>query len=168
MDTLAVISSPTPLGINRPGSVDLHRFRDLLAKSRIAADADEGLMIVEEALGLWRGEVFAGLGTPVLCRRCIPRDERGIHRLAPQLGRHSVHGAQSAVDPREFGGERGEHSGQVTALPGKRKTVREFFEVLREETPRSPGQHAGPSGGARCSVECAGRLLRRTEHFDRY
>ncbi|WP_210582867.1 BTAD domain-containing putative transcriptional regulator, partial [Streptomyces sp. GESEQ-4] len=45
-------------------AVDLHRFRDLAARAR-SVDADErAVALWEEALGLWRGEAFAGADTP--------------------------------------------------------------------------------------------------------
>jgi DNA-binding SARP family transcriptional activator/tetratricopeptide (TPR) repeat protein len=44
--------------------VDLHRFRDLLAQARTPGDDDKAAAVVQEALGLWRGEPFAGLDTP--------------------------------------------------------------------------------------------------------
>ncbi|WP_086820742.1 AfsR/SARP family transcriptional regulator [Allokutzneria sp. NRRL B-24872] len=43
-------------------SVDLHRFRQLLAQAR-SADDERALALYGEALELWRGEAFAGLDT---------------------------------------------------------------------------------------------------------
>jgi DNA-binding SARP family transcriptional activator len=45
--------------------IDLHRFRQLIDAARIAPD-NEAVVLSEEALGLWRGEPFAGLDTPWL------------------------------------------------------------------------------------------------------
>jgi DNA-binding SARP family transcriptional activator/tetratricopeptide (TPR) repeat protein len=45
-------------------SVDVHRFRGLLARARAAGDDDRVAAFLEEALGLIRGEPFAGLDTP--------------------------------------------------------------------------------------------------------
>jgi DNA-binding SARP family transcriptional activator len=44
-------------------SVDLHRFRAAVARSR-AADGDQRLDHLEQALALWRGPAFAGMETP--------------------------------------------------------------------------------------------------------
>ncbi|HEX8627240.1 MAG TPA: BTAD domain-containing putative transcriptional regulator [Catenuloplanes sp.] len=48
-----------------PGRVDLHRFRFLSEQGRDPArDVPERVGLLREALGLWRGEALAGLGTP--------------------------------------------------------------------------------------------------------
>ncbi|HEX9335618.1 MAG TPA: BTAD domain-containing putative transcriptional regulator [Pseudonocardiaceae bacterium] len=46
-------------------TVDLHRFRRLVARAR-TADDEAALPLYEEALGLWHGEAFAELETPWL------------------------------------------------------------------------------------------------------
>ncbi|MBT3154269.1 tetratricopeptide repeat protein [Streptomyces sp. CHD11] len=50
----------------RAGAVDVHRVRELSAQARTpASDGDERRVALwEEALGLWRGEAFAGADTP--------------------------------------------------------------------------------------------------------
>ncbi|QXE38841.1 tetratricopeptide repeat protein [Streptomyces sp. GMY02] len=46
-------------------SVDLHRFRQLVAGARTRDADDEGAaVLLEQALGLWRGEAFATVDTP--------------------------------------------------------------------------------------------------------
>jgi DNA-binding SARP family transcriptional activator len=50
-----------------PSMVDLHHFNDLLVQAR-TADADHARALFAQALGLWRGEAFAGLDTPWLDR----------------------------------------------------------------------------------------------------
>lgn len=42
-------------------AVDLHRYRQLLARARRARDGAEGTALFEEAFALWRGEPFTGL-----------------------------------------------------------------------------------------------------------
>jgi DNA-binding SARP family transcriptional activator/Flp pilus assembly protein TadD len=44
-----------------PMAVDVHRFHYLVAQARAADDQDRALVLFEQALGLWRGEPFAGL-----------------------------------------------------------------------------------------------------------
>jgi DNA-binding SARP family transcriptional activator len=47
-----------------PPRVDLHRFHALLDQARTAGDDGAASAALREALGLWRGEAFAGLDTP--------------------------------------------------------------------------------------------------------
>ncbi|MEU5696503.1 BTAD domain-containing putative transcriptional regulator [Actinosynnema sp. NPDC020468] len=44
-----------------PSDVDLHRFTDLLARARDLRGDERSLALVDEALGLWRGEPCAGV-----------------------------------------------------------------------------------------------------------
>jgi len=44
-------------------AVDLHRFHHLVAEARRTEDKEQALAILERALGLWRGEAFAGIDT---------------------------------------------------------------------------------------------------------
>ncbi len=46
-----------------PMQVDLHTFRHLVGAARRATDPDEAAVRYRTALGLWRGEAFAGLDT---------------------------------------------------------------------------------------------------------
>lgn len=46
-----------------PGTVDVHLFRDLAGQAR-ATDDSRAAALFERALGLWRGEPFAGVDTP--------------------------------------------------------------------------------------------------------
>jgi DNA-binding SARP family transcriptional activator/tetratricopeptide (TPR) repeat protein len=48
-------------------SVDLHRFRGLVAQARAAITDGAGLDRFKQALGLWQGSPFAALDTPWLC-----------------------------------------------------------------------------------------------------
>jgi DNA-binding SARP family transcriptional activator len=47
-----------------PSAVDLHRFRDLLARARRATGPATATDLHEQALAVWRGEPFAGVDTP--------------------------------------------------------------------------------------------------------
>ncbi|WP_433271336.1 BTAD domain-containing putative transcriptional regulator [Actinosynnema sp. CS-041913] len=47
-----------------PDTVDLHRFRSLVAQARATGDDTAAVALFEQALALWRGEPFAGLDTP--------------------------------------------------------------------------------------------------------
>lgn len=47
-----------------PLAVDLHRFRDLVSRARAGDGDTASLPLWEQALGLWRGEAFAGLDSP--------------------------------------------------------------------------------------------------------
>jgi DNA-binding SARP family transcriptional activator len=49
-------------------TVDLHRFRHLVARARATRDDAQGAVLLQQALRLWRGEAFAGLDTPWLQR----------------------------------------------------------------------------------------------------
>jgi DNA-binding SARP family transcriptional activator/tetratricopeptide (TPR) repeat protein len=83
-------------------AVDLHRFRRLAGKGRAAAD-DERAAVFEEALGLWRGEAFAGLDTPWIGSM---RTTLAMQRLAVQQ------------DLIEVQLRRGRHATVAAELPG--------------------------------------------------
>jgi DNA-binding SARP family transcriptional activator len=51
-----------------PGLVDLHRFEDLVARSRLAADDRERARLLRQALSLWRGTPLADLRGEWFCR----------------------------------------------------------------------------------------------------
>ncbi|MBC9713798.1 tetratricopeptide repeat protein [Streptomyces sp. TRM66268-LWL] len=61
---------------------DVHRFRQLLATARAETDDSAALATYEEALGLWRGEPFAGADTPWFN---AAREALGRERLAAEL-----------------------------------------------------------------------------------
>ncbi|MCL7382592.1 BTAD domain-containing putative transcriptional regulator [Streptomyces sp. 35G-GA-8] len=64
------------------GSVDVHRFRDLADHARAVRDDEQAASLWEEALGLWRGEAYAGVDTPWFNAQ---RDFLERERLAAQL-----------------------------------------------------------------------------------
>lgn len=78
-----------------PQSVDLHRFRRLIIQSRAAESDSPANDLITEALGLWRGEPFAGLDTPWLSamRETVLRErfaaELDRNDVLLRLGRHS-------------------------------------------------------------------------------
>ena len=70
-----------------PQVVDLHRFRRLIVQARGAESDKASIELITEALGLWRGEPFAGLDTPWLAatRRTLLGE-----RFAAELDRNDV------------------------------------------------------------------------------
>ncbi|MFD0205382.1 MULTISPECIES: AfsR/SARP family transcriptional regulator [Saccharothrix] len=68
-------------------AVDLHVFRDLVARARAAADDREASGLFAEAFGLWRGEPFAHLGSPWLDE---VRAVLEVERLAARLDQFDV------------------------------------------------------------------------------
>jgi DNA-binding SARP family transcriptional activator/tetratricopeptide (TPR) repeat protein len=70
-----------------PQAVDLHRFRRLIALARTSEPGQPTAELLEQALGLWRGEPFAGLDTPWLnSMRTLLLGER----FAAELDRNDV------------------------------------------------------------------------------
>ena len=69
-----------------PASLDLHRFRELVARARLADDGTAAALF-DEALALWRGEPFAGLDSPWLTG---VREGLEAERHAARLDRHDV------------------------------------------------------------------------------
>jgi DNA-binding SARP family transcriptional activator/tetratricopeptide (TPR) repeat protein len=59
------------LYVNEDG-VDLHRFRSLLRRSRDVGSADSELVLLHQALGLWRGRPFTGVESGWLERDVVP------------------------------------------------------------------------------------------------
>ncbi|PPK65419.1 BTAD domain-containing putative transcriptional regulator [Actinokineospora auranticolor] len=68
-------------------AVDLFRFRELVATARSAPD-EEALRLLEEALGLWRGEPFSGLDLPWVDeqRLALERERLGVELDRNDLG----------------------------------------------------------------------------------
>ncbi|HEX6354110.1 AfsR/SARP family transcriptional regulator [Actinophytocola sp.] len=66
-----------------PESVDLHRFRQLVGAARTAGD-ERALALLDEALGLCRGEAFPGLSSPWLDSVRVGLDQ---DRLTAELDR---------------------------------------------------------------------------------
>jgi DNA-binding SARP family transcriptional activator/Flp pilus assembly protein TadD len=66
-----------------PATIDLHRFLRLIGQARDSSD----VALFEEALGLWRGEPFAGLSSPWLSTM---RESLEQKRLAAELDRNDL------------------------------------------------------------------------------
>lgn len=62
--------------------VDMHRFGELLNQARAAGEDDQAAALIDEALGLWRREPFAGLDTPWIN---ATRRSLGLQRQAARL-----------------------------------------------------------------------------------
>ena len=78
-----------------PQTVDLHHFRRLVTSARAAESDRSAAELIIRALGLWRGEPFAGLDTPWLAstRRLLLGErfaaELDHHDVLLRLGRHA-------------------------------------------------------------------------------
>ncbi|MET1072133.1 MAG: BTAD domain-containing putative transcriptional regulator, partial [Umezawaea sp.] len=70
------------LGVEE-ADVDLHHFRDLVTRARATEEPE----LYDRALGLWRGEAFAGLDTPWVA---MVREQLGRERLAAELDRNDL------------------------------------------------------------------------------
>lgn len=70
-----------------PTAIDLHRFRELIARAHATGHEDQALSLFEQALGLWRGEAFAGLDAWWLdtVRKTLERE-----RFAVELDRNDL------------------------------------------------------------------------------
>jgi DNA-binding SARP family transcriptional activator len=77
-----------------PMSVDVHRFRHLSESGRATEDDPTALATLDEALGLWRGEPFASLGSGWLgaAREGLERQRQAVevdrNDILLRLGRH--------------------------------------------------------------------------------
>jgi DNA-binding SARP family transcriptional activator/tetratricopeptide (TPR) repeat protein len=69
-----------------PMAVDLHRFEDLVSRAR-TADTDDAAALLDQALGLWRGDAFGGLDCPWLNSL---RENLDRQRLAAILDRNDL------------------------------------------------------------------------------
>jgi DNA-binding SARP family transcriptional activator/tetratricopeptide (TPR) repeat protein len=76
-------------------AVDLHQFRHLMDQARAETDDERALVLAERALGLWRGEPFAGLDAPWLAtvRAGLERERAAAQLdhvdLALRCGQHT-------------------------------------------------------------------------------
>lgn len=79
-----------------PDRVDVHRFRELVTRSRTETDQTSALELLERAAAQWRGEALSGLDTPWtttvregLARERFAADTQRLD-LALRLGRHAA------------------------------------------------------------------------------
>ncbi|MGY0058181.1 AfsR/SARP family transcriptional regulator [Streptomyces sp. LZ34] len=68
-------------------AIDLYRFRELVAEARGAADDVRAEALLEQALGLWRGDAFGAVDTPWFNAL---RDTLGQERFAAELDRNDA------------------------------------------------------------------------------
>ncbi|MEV4888610.1 BTAD domain-containing putative transcriptional regulator [Nonomuraea sp. NPDC055795] len=68
-------------------AVDLHRFRRLLGRARTVTDEEDQVLLYQQALGLWRGEVFANLDSTWLNQL---RNALQAERFAAVLDYHDL------------------------------------------------------------------------------
>jgi DNA-binding SARP family transcriptional activator len=79
-----------------PTTVDLYRFRQLIGQSRRESERSFTLKLVDEALGLWRGDALAGLNLPWVeeVRRTLEQERLAAETeridLALACGQHEV------------------------------------------------------------------------------
>jgi DNA-binding SARP family transcriptional activator len=79
-----------------PLAVDLHRFRELVARSRTSQRDEERAALLEEALALWQGEPFADLGNSWLTSLRVSLVQERLDALLDRndallrLGRHTT------------------------------------------------------------------------------
>ncbi|MBW4721491.1 AfsR/SARP family transcriptional regulator [Saccharothrix obliqua] len=134
-----------------PDSVDLHRFRGLLARNRGAGEPP-GLAAVEEALALWRGEPFAGLDTPWIgsVRHALDREREAaeLHRtdLALRAGRHAELLPGLAVRAREHPLDQRVAAQYLVALyrSGRQADALAHYRATRDRLVEELGVDPGP------------------------
>jgi DNA-binding SARP family transcriptional activator/Tfp pilus assembly protein PilF len=131
-------------------TVDLHRFRHLVALAR-TADDEEALPLYGEALNLWRGEAFAELETPWLS---AIRTALAAERFAAELdhadvalrrGRHaelvgelSVRAGQHLLDERVAG-----QYMLALARSGRQADALRYYQDIRSRLAEELGSDPG-------------------------
>ncbi|MGO4760369.1 BTAD domain-containing putative transcriptional regulator, partial [Streptomyces sp. 2MCAF27] len=68
-------------------AIDLYRFRELVGEARGAADGVRAEALLEQALGLWRGDAFGAIDTPWFNAL---RDTLAQERFAAELDRNDA------------------------------------------------------------------------------
>jgi DNA-binding SARP family transcriptional activator len=134
-----------------PMTVDVHRFRDLVARAR-TSEGQNALRLLDEALGLWRDEALAGLDTPWLAnvrgsleaeRHATELDRNDLAlaagRHAALLGQLAQRAAAHPLDERLAGQ-------LITALYrcGRQADALRLYERLRVRLAEELGADPGP------------------------
>ena len=135
-----------------PMAVDLHRFSRLVFQSRAVDDEERVLVLLEQALELWRGEPFSGLDTPWVnaMRNTLERDRFAVvlDRTDLQL-RRGMHGWLLS----EITARAGEHpldervAGQLMLALyrcGRQAEALEHFQQVRARLAEKRGIDPGP------------------------
>ena len=136
-----------------PMAVDLHRFHHLVGRARAIEDDDQALALFEQALGLWRGEAFAGLDTPWAA---VLRDTLAQDRFAAELdatdlqlrrGRHgwllseiAARAEAHPLDERAAG-----HMILALYQNGRQAEALDHFAQLRQRLAEDLGIDPGPA-----------------------
>ncbi|MFG1604962.1 BTAD domain-containing putative transcriptional regulator [Actinoplanes sp. NPDC049265] len=136
-----------------PQSVDLHRFRRLVARAREAESDLTAADLITEALGLWRGEPLAGLDTTWLgaTRRMLLGE-----RFAAELDRNDVllrlgrHGEllpmlAAATDAHPLDERLAEQSMLALYRAGRQADADERFRRIRRDLADELGSDPGPT-----------------------
>ena len=105
-----------------PLAVDLHAFGDLTARADLAEDGRQRLELLDEALGLWRGEPFASLNTPWFDE---VRTRLDAQRLAAILDRNDA-----ALACGRHAAMVGELSGLAAANPADERVAGQLMVAL--------------------------------------
>jgi DNA-binding SARP family transcriptional activator len=136
-----------------PGTVDVHRFRELAGQARAAGDDDHAAALYGQALGLWGGEPFTGLNTPWLDSvRTTLAQEHHAARLdfadvQLRRGQHTVLlaelGARSSENPLD---ERVASQLMLALYRGGRQAdALEHYQEVRRRLADELGTDPGPS-----------------------
>lgn len=136
-----------------PDTVDLHRFRRLVAGARAATDDAAAARLFAAALGLWRGEPFGGLDLPWLngvraeleaARHAVELDRND---LALQHGEHAALLGDLARGSARYPLDERLAAQEMTALhrSGRSAAALERYTRLRDTLAGELGTDPGPA-----------------------
>jgi len=106
----------------RPGQLDLHRFRRLIAEAATADDDGHAAGLLREALGLWRGPALSGLDSPWLHGM---RDVLELERTAAILDLNDIRLRQG-----QHGALISGLAGQAAACPANERLIGQLMLAL--------------------------------------